>query len=452
MKLIVFLIAVLAAAPAGHFLRRRPDLRIRAWTVVGLLPFLSSFDMALVFFGERPGDTHGIEVALIDWIALTMLIARGRWSRPLPFRAGIAAYIGVAALSVTQAYWALGAAGYVWKLLRMLVLYAAVFRSGEEDPRVPDALLRGMVLGVIYEAALVTWQHFGLGIHRAPGSFAHENTLGMIMNLVVMAPIALAVAGRASWLLTLAPLAAVPIALFTVSRGTLLFLGMGGVLIYIASALRRLDRRKVALGAAGLALGLALLPVVITTLGSRPAAEKDSSMRLRRDYENAASLMLEDHPLGIGANHFTSALTVGGYGERAGVDWTQRFAIVHNVYWLTAAELGYVGVIALALVFAVPLLTAFRYGLIARDDRRGDFLLGLGVALLATYAHGFFEWVWRDTTVSHVFWMIVGMVAVIARQVRAGLPGTTPTRAPVLRAAPRRHAPRWPSPRPSFEG
>jgi O-antigen ligase len=420
-KWLVFVLAALATYPLGRWLRDRPAMQIRAWTLVGFLPFLAALDMALVSFGARPGDTNGVEVALIDWLALSLLFAQEQPARPLPFRFVLAAYLLVAVASVTQAPWALGSFGYVWKLGRMYLLFAVVCRAGQ-DLRVPAALLRGMMLGIVYEGSWALWQRFGLGLPRTTGSFAHQNTLGILLNLVVMAPMALMLAGRTTWLAAAATLAALVTCLLTVSRGALLFFGVGCVLLFVLSVARTFSARKVKMGLLGLALGVAIVPLALGVLSSRSPAEQVDSMRLRGQYERAATMMLEEHPLGVGANHFTVMLLTEGYGDRAEIDWSQRVAIVHNVYWLTAAELGYAGVLALVVLFAAPLVAALRYGLSARRDRRGDVLLGLGVGLALFYAHSLFEWVWRGTAVSYVYWMTVAIVAVLARQLREEAP------------------------------
>ncbi len=413
-KLAIVIVAVLASYPAGQWLGRHPRWRLHLWTLVALLPFLSRADMGIIFW-DRPGDTNGIEVALIDWFALSLFFAYQGRGRPAPYRLALGAYFVVCLTSVAYAEWPLGALGYVWKLCRMYLLYAAICRAGR-DERVPAALLRGILLGIVYEAPWILWQHFGLGIHRAPGTFAHENTLGMLVNLTVMVPIALILAGRATRLAWLAVIAAVPSCLFTVSRGTILFFAAGSVLVYVASILRRSDSRKAWLGLMGLGLAAALVPLAIVTLSSRSLDERNQSMQVRDQFEHAASLMLEDHPLGVGANHFGIMLLTGGYGDRAGLDWSQRMSIVHNVYWLTAAELGYAGVIALVVLFLAPLPAAIRWSLRTPEDRRADVLLGLGVGLMLFYVHSFFEWTWRITEVSYVYWVVVGMAASLARQ------------------------------------
>jgi O-antigen ligase len=250
------------------------------------------------------------------------------------------------------------------------------------------------------------------------GTFVHQNTLGMMVNLAVMAPVALEVAGRGSRLTRLAVIAAVPVCILTISRGALLFFGGGVVLVYLASATRAFTWRKAKLGLVGLALAAVVVPLALAELGSRPEVERVESMETRAQFERAASLMLQEHPLGIGPNHFTLRLLTS-YGERAGVDWTQRLAIVHDVYTLTAAEMGYAGVVALALLFVAPLLTAVRAIRRAGRDPRGDLLVGLAVTLAVFYAHGLFEWAWRQTPVSYLYWMIVAVTESVARQLRA---------------------------------
>jgi O-antigen ligase len=277
-----------------------------------------------------------------------------------------------------------------------------------------------MTVGVVYEGALAVWQHFGLGLIQARGTFDHQNTLGMLMNLVVMVPIARVLAGPTNLLTKLAPFAAVLAGLFTGSRGTLLFLGLGSMLVFLGSAFREFTRRKAWIGLCGLLLGAILVPVALGTIESRTAQDRAGSMETRAQFESAASMMLQEHPLGVGANHYAVELFLGGYGARAGMWWGNMRAIVHNVYWLTAAEMGHSGVVALLILFVVPLVMAFRLALERRRGHQRDVLLGLGVGLAMFCAHSLFEWIWRLTEVSYVYFMTTAMVPVLAKQLRPG--------------------------------
>jgi O-antigen ligase len=415
-KWAIFIVALLASYPAGRWLRVNPRLRLYTWTLVGLLPFSPvRLEMSLIFFGTRLGDTNGFEVALIDWLVVCLYFAEKGNAKPAPYRTALGAYLVVAVASATQAAWPLGAFGYVWKLCRMYLLFVVAFRAGE-DRRMHVALLRGMMAGVLLEASMTAWQHYGEGVWRATGTFAHQNTLGVVLSLVVMTPLALLLAGQVTTLNVLVPVVALPACIFTVSRGAVFFLGAGSVVLYLLSLYRSAARGKALVGLAGLTLALLLVPAAIRTLGSRSAQQQASSMELRTRLEDTASLMLREHPFGVGPNHFQVMLGEGGYGERGGIDEFNRSALVHNIYMLTLAEMGYAGLVALGVLFLSPLVSAFRWAYRARRDLRGDVLLGLGVGLLVFYVHSLFEWAWRITAVTYVYWMTVAIVASLTRQ------------------------------------
>jgi hypothetical protein len=80
--------------------------------------------------------------------------------------------------------------------------------------------------------------------------------------------------------------------------------------------------------------------------------------------------------------------------------------------------------------FLSPLSSAIRYSLRARRDRKRDLLLGLSLGLVMFYVHSFFEWTWLLTEVSYIYWIVVAIVASLARELRDGMPGTVtiPTR------------------------
>jgi O-antigen ligase len=388
------------------------------WSLVGFLPFFYSRDVALVVDRVRPGDSHGLEVALIDLLAVALFVARPRPLPRVPYRGAAAFYLLAAAASMAQAASPGFAFFYVWKLLRMCFLGAVLMRAGHEGDA-PAAVLRGMTLGTLYEFGLVLWQRYGLGMNQVPGSFAHQNSLGMALNLVVMASFALVLARRTNWWTTVAPFAAMVTIVLTLSRGSLALFALGLFLVFSLSMLRGVTRRKVAMALLGMAVAAAVLLKGADTISRRFGEAPADSMAERRRLEAAALMMVRDHPLGVGANHFTWMLIHRGYGERAGLDARSRTANVHNIYWLTAAETGYPGLLALLLLLAAPLLHASRYVLSARGDVRGDVLLGLAVGLVLCYVHGTVEWVWRTTEISYLFWMIVAMVPALARQLRA---------------------------------
>ena len=140
------------------------------------------------------------------------------------------------------------------------------------------------------------------------------------------------------------------------------------------------------------------------------------------DYDERAALvsasarMLSDFPMGVGGNNFGLVNNTLGYAEEAEIAWTSRAAIVHNIYWLTLAETGYLGFFALVILLIRPLFVALRCGWRNRRDERGDLLIGFGTSLLIIYIHSYFEWVLFYTQAQYIFAMTIGMVAGLAQQ------------------------------------
>jgi O-antigen ligase len=122
--------------------------------------------------------------------------------------------------------------------------------------------------------------------------------------------------------------------------------------------------------------------------------------------------------MGVGANNYVIAANVGGYNEKAGVAPVNgsEAAHVHNIYWLVAAETGYLGLVTFVFVLLCPLTVALRCAWRYRGDARGDLLLGLGVAMLLVYLHSFVEWNFIGFEPQYIFALQAGLVAGLAQQ------------------------------------
>ena len=428
LKWAALLAGLLSAYPCGRLLRRLPRLESAAWFLAGLLPFLGTLDIGLVTDVSFAGDSHGLEVALLDWLALVLVCTRPLSLRRVPYRATLALYLRAAAGSALSAVAPVQVGYYAWKLLRGYLLFLAVARAGGSLP-VALALLRGMAAGAFYEFYLVMQQRYS--VYQSPGSFAHQNSLGMAMNLCLVTVVALLLARRSDWLVTLAPGVGLIVVLLTRSRGALIFLSVGVGLVFVLSSLRRFTGRKALVAVLGATLAAGVLSWSARRVVERFERAPAASMDTRRQFEEAAAMMLRDHPWGVGANHFSWSMRHGGYADRAGLTYGDRVATVHNLYWLTAAELGWFGLAALLLMLVRPLVDALRGAWrAARGDLRGDLLLGLGVALLACYLHSTVEWIWRDTEVSYVFWTVVALAGSLAAAVRRDTPRRARQRRP----------------------
>jgi O-antigen ligase len=236
-------------------------------------------------------------------------------------------------------------------------------------------------------------------------------------HFIIFPFFALLLAGQKGWLPAVTPLAGGVIWALTASRATLGFGSLGIVVLFLISAMRKWTARKArVLLFSAVALAL-LAPVAISSLQTRFELNPLTDGRDERDILNdTAAAILSDHPMGIGENNFTVVANTHGYYDRNGMSWMSRSAIVHNIYWLTAAETGYLGIITFVVLLLQPLITALRCGWRNRNDRRGDLLLGLGVGLLVVYVHSYYEWIFVTFQCQYIYALVVGLVGALATQ------------------------------------
>jgi hypothetical protein len=161
---------------------------------------------------------------------------------------------------------------------------------------------------------------------------------------------------------------------------------------------------------------LALLKSMDTIINRFVNAPKESELA-RKLFNQAAKAMADEHPFGIGINMYSYMLDRGGYADRFGIEPGDRNGIAHHIYWLTSAELGYVGVTAYVLVLLTVFFSALR--LATRKGVEGEMGVGIMAGLGVTYLQGFAEWIARQTTMSYAFW---GLAAVVAARLRASRP------------------------------
>jgi hypothetical protein len=384
--------------------------------------------LALISFERWPGHTAGLEFSLIDALALALYFGLPTVSKPLPFRISMALYFFATIAAVGAAAVPMAALFYVAQLARMFLLYAAIAKACTVDPRVPFAIVQGMAIGLMMQAALVIFQRFALGMIQANGTLAAQNFLGLMSHFAVFPIFALLLVGRQGRWIPFGAVAGLLVEIFTTSRATLGLALIGYAVLFTASALRRWTGRKARIMAISIAMIAVTAPIAVISFQSRfekEARQPWASGSLEVDDENgraefkeAAALMLADHPWGVGPNHYVIVANQGGYNMRADVPPSQDnlLAIVHNVYWLVVTETGYPGLLALILVLLQPMLMAFRCGWRNRGDLRGDLLLGIGMSLLIVYIHSNFEWIFIGFQSQYMFMLEAGMVVGLARQ------------------------------------
>ena len=422
------IIVLLSILPLVLLLRRYEAIARVFWVCFGAGAFFLAtfplFDIGLISWGDRwVGFVYGMELSVIDFLAILAFFTLPRSRTPLLWFAPFALYIVAAAFSMLQAAEPLAAFFGVWQFMRMFFIAAIVARACAFE-EIPHLLLRGMALGMAAQFVTVLWQRYGLGYTQTPGLFLHQNTLGMAIHFVLLPYFALLLAGRRNLVFVAAVLTATLITtVFTASRATIGFASMGLATTFVLFAMAGLTQRKIAIALAALVAAVIVVPVTLQAFQQRfehvPLTENEYDERAA--FSRAAAYILQDHPLGVGMNHYVLVARDRGYSERAGVAVAEgnRNNIVHNAFRLAGAETGYPGMIAFSLMLVTPLVLALASGWRQRATENGTLLLGFAMAMLFAYLHSFYEWILFGKEVQYLLAITMGMTFGIAARSRA---------------------------------
>ncbi|MCH2107734.1 MAG: O-antigen ligase family protein [Polyangiaceae bacterium] len=419
MKYLLFAIAYFSIFVLGFFGRgRRGFVQFLAWLLTCLLWVELP---SIQFFADLAyrGTDQGFEITAIDLVAwlLFFLLPKGV---PGPYRKVQVAYFAMAFLAVFFSEMPLYGAFTLWKLLRLYVFVVVVWRLCQEEQLIL-CLLNGLALGMLLEAGLCLKLRYVDHMHQVAGTFPHQNSLGMALNLAL--PILLLRYLSTGHLLSVAGLLAGCLALvLTLSRGSIFVGILGLILAFLTSFLYSFSVRKVFLSVMGATVLLLLGAKSADSIRLRFQHAPEASGRARDLFEDAASLMVEDHPGGVGLNLY-SYYNHQLYGQRVGLPAGDMGGVAHNIYWLTIAELGWLGLACLLLQYFFVMLVALWGAWRGRWTAWGPISAGCAIGLGTMYIQGFFEWVARQTVQSYFFWL-VAVVALAASRVDSVSPCT----------------------------
>ena len=423
MNLIIVVFGLVTILPVMAHVMAVPEYRKYVWRSYGLLAFAYSaipksgvYVFAWVGYA---GHTKGIEVTILDLVALGILLAKPK-SRPIvsmPFRVSMSLY-GLAALfSATISEAPMASLFYVWQILRMYIIFLAVARMCESNENQRDLFI-GFAAGIIVQLFMVLNQKYLSGVIQPHGTFAHQNTLGIIVNMISLVMFGLYLRVPQPKITTIALPSAIFISALTASRASMGLALIGWGLNIVAGLVRKPNPRTMMIAAGAIVLLIPVSYVGYTTFQSRLAHQEasgggDENYDERKAYIDAAKMIIEDHPLGVGANQFVIVANTGGYYDRAEVTATfgSRSGHVHNLYWLTWAEMGPQGLAALLFLLASPMFYAFRLGWRHFATEEGGTLRALAIALLITYVHSWYEWVLITADPQYFLAILFGLVA-----------------------------------------
>lgn len=424
--------------PLYLLIRSSKFLAQSIWVVVGLLPFVAtaiSFSHASIVSVEWRGYASGVEIQILDLVALALLFTL-KHRNPFFLHTPFVLFTVAIGASVFQAEFQLPAFFAFWQILKSYFLAYVVARASVEEG-VAIGILKGMAIGVIMQALVVVWQKFGGGYVQPPGTFSHQNELGLALHFVLYPIMTLWLLATPGALWLVASLAGPAVVALIASRAALGLSAVGLALTFMVQSWWNWNLRKTLVVASSGFLFAVFVPLAYNSFQARVS---DSPIREdiydeRAAFSRAASAILSEHPLGIGANQYSYVVRTYGYALRAGVSPSEGNLgnIVHNAYRLTAAETGYLGLAAFIVFLLSPLAVALRWGLPNRHLVSGGLLTAMAISLSMVYIHAMYEWILFLSTPFYMLSMTFGMVyglayrASLARaEERANTPVTSP--------------------------
>ena len=421
----IFIAAILLLVPViAALLRGRPKYVAHASFLLGTLPFFLNFHLyvAPISWAYWPGVVKGIEISVLDALALGILLATHEPVRmPRSIKLFFTVYLLGLLVSTITGQQAIPAIFYGWQLMRAVLVYLAVSRAAVVAPGAPIAIVAGMGAAVFFESVVATWQYIH-GSVQAGGTLGHRTMIGIMSHSAVMPAFALILGGSRRWWAVAVVVAGAVIAYVGASRATIGLYGLGLLITLILSIRHKSTSRKIAIGAAALLTLAIVAPIMKLAIDRRPEEARLSSNEERHALIDAAHMIIADHPFGVGANNYVLVANIGGYSDKAGVSWfhESRSAPVHNSYLLVLAELGWIGLIGLLGFIGCTVGTGWKELRRLQKVETSELMVGVLAAFIISAIHSAFEWITMDFRMHYMLSIDLGlMIGILAAQSRA---------------------------------
>ena len=385
--------------------------------LIALLIFSTAMgDMANINFISMElyrGPDRGFEINLTDLILLCLSISflikypmRLKW---LPVHTGLMLGLFIlACISISGANQPLLSLFTLFKMLKFYLLYWCVtnYIALDSDLRF---ILAGLVASGLFVAMLAFQQKYMLGIYRIHGPFDHSNTVPLYLNLII--PVVLGWTLTAPWIKgwqvminILAVLGMMCTVVATFSRAGI---GLMAASVFTTLIITYIYSKTLRIKIAGIVFCLC------TVAGASMAADSFidriknapvSSAEARDEFNVVAEMMANNNTFGVGLNNFSNALTeTPEYRDQLEVMKNEEQAgVVHHVYWLTAAELGYPGLFLFVLLLLRIAWKTFRLIPVLETEKK-MIAWGTLIGFCCLHTSGFVEWAFRITPVFYMF-------------------------------------------------
>lgn len=323
----------------------------------------------------------------------------------------------------------------IHKFIRCWILYFVTVNviQTRDDLKI---VLTALASAVIFQGAVVFWDKYITGsvVVRSIGSFRHPNTLAMYTNLIIPSLLAVFMTSyftaRARAAFGTAIFLGFISVLFTKSRAAMLIAPAALATVGMISLLLRPTARKNTVLIIGLAVGIVVGSMALPRLINRFASAPKESAETRVHFNHAAQAMARENFFGVGINQYSNALEKTHYywyvysdmedvedqdGFRETVKGRSRLGTAHHIYWLYASETGYIGLAVFLLHCLIFWLRNFWLFIREKDELFRSIYLGLLVSTSMHHLHGFLEWIFRQTEVQFLFFILMGTMVAMSQ-------------------------------------
>ncbi len=276
------------------------------------------------------------------------------------------------------------------------------------------------------------------GVHRVRATFDHSNAMSIWAYMMAVPCLSVvfhrSVPRKTAALLLIGFVFGSISVILTVSRASFVILAALAIGAVVWGQIRHRGPRTHLITAIFVLVAAVVVVQARDTILSRFQGAQDVAQKQEEKEEEdlrvvlcrQASVMLSDSVFGIGWNnyHIACSRPVLRYsavleeheaadGDKHSEETFYRNPTVESLYWYVLAETGYFGFASFAAFGLITLWFIFRNWWRLRKDWLGDFLLVLGVVLIAVYLHSTLEKVLLQTKNTTQWLVLLGMVSKI---------------------------------------
>lgn len=327
----------------------------------------------------------------------------------------------------------------IHKFIRGYILFWVMVNLVRERADI-EAVIWGLTAAVLFQTGIVLIDKYLTHsvVSRSEGTFPHPNSLAMYVDLILPLLLSLLLADQfpkhRSDLAALAILGGILCVIFSKSRGSMVMIFCALTMVTALSMLAKPTNRKVALILAGFfvldVMGAMAAPKIIERFQKAPEA----SELTRTYFNNAAKAMAADRLFGTGINSYSWMLENTDYYWQVYPDAADseedpdefresergesRLGTAHHIYYLFAAETGWVGMIVFIMFIGRLYLCNLVSLIRAKNEYYQAMLLGLLAGFTTLHLQGLLEWVFRQTQVFYLFCALSGLMVAVGTAVK----------------------------------